>query len=250
MEELAEKQKDLADTQSDHSTDTQIEALDKMAEDYETQRTDEIATLRATVTESEELWNAFYQTILGNNVTVGNSIDDNIANAWIRAAQAVNDYSAAMSGISSGGVVINTIPQYHTGGVVDEVNVGKDEALALLEKGEVVLNDGKQQTLYKIIDFQQELSNRLGALIGSLTLPDITGGIRSLISDAANNISTSSQSMVFEPHIQVEINHSGNMNNSDAKSYGEQIANTAIEKLYGAFERRGISSTRAARLKP
>lgn len=250
MEELAEKQKDLADTQSDHSTDTQIEALDKMAEDYETQRTDEIATLRATVTESEELWNAFYQTILGNNVTVGNSIDDNIANAWIRAAQAVNDYSAAMSGISSGGVVINTIPQYHTGGIVDEVNVGKDEALALLEKGEVVLNDGKQQTLYKIIDFQQELSNRLGALIGSLTLPDITGGIRSLISDAANNISTSSQSMVFEPHIQVEINHSGNMNNSDAKSYGEQIANTAIEKLYGAFERRGISSTRAARLKP
>lgn len=250
MEELAEKQKDLADTQSDHSTDTQIEALDKMAEDYETQRTDEIETLRATVTESEELWNAFYQTILGNNVTVGNSIDSNIANAWIRAAQAVNDYSAAMSGISSGGVVINSIPKYHTGGVVDEVNVGKDETLALLEKGEVVLNDGKQQTLYKIIDFQQELSNRLGALIGSLALPDITGSIRSLISDATSNISTSSQSMVFEPHIQVEINHSGNMSNADAKSYGEQIADTAIEKLYGAFERRGISSTRAARLKP
>ena len=250
MEELAEKQKDLADTQSDHSTDAQIDTLDKMAEDYKTQRTNEIETMRATVMESEELWNAFYQTILGNNVTVGNSIDDYIANAWIRAAQAVNDYSAAMSGISSGGVVINSIPKYHTGGVVDEVNVGKDETLALLEKGEVVLNDGKQQTLYKIINFQEELSKRLGAMIGSLSLPDLTGGLRSLISSTASNISSSSQSMVFEPHIQVDIHHSGNMSDADAKSYGEKIADTAIEKLYGAFERRGISSTRASRLKP
>lgn len=250
MQELAEKQKELADTQSDHSTDSQIDALDKMAEDYEQQRADEIEIMRNTVTESEELWNAFYQTILGNNVTVGNSVDEHIANAWIRAAQAVNDYSAAMSGISSGGVVINSIPKYHTGGVVDEANVGKDETLALLEKGEIVLNDGKQQTLYKIIDFQEELSSRLGTLIGSLVLPDITGGIRSLVGDAVNNITGDSQSFVFEPHFQVEINHIGSMDDTDAKSYGEKIADTAIEKLYSAFERRGISSTRASRLKP
>lgn len=250
MQELAEKQKDLADTQSDHATDSQLDALDKMAEDYEQQRADEIEIMRNTVTESEALWNAFYQTILGNTATVGASVDEHIANAWIRAAQAVNDYSAAMSGISSGGVVINSIPRYHTGGVVDEANVGKDETLALLEKGEVVLNDGKQQTLYKIIDFQEELSKRLGTAIGSLVLPDITGNIRSLVGDAVSNITEGSQSLVFEPHIQVEINHSGTMNDTDAKSYGEKIADTAIEKLYSAFERRGISSTRASRLKP
>lgn len=250
MQELAEKQQELADTQGDHATDSQLDALDKMAEDYEQQRADEIEIMRNTVTESEELWNAFYQTILGNNVIVGASVDEHIANAWIRAAQAVNDYSAAMSGISSGGVVINSIPKYHTGGVVDEANVGKDETLALLEKGEVVLNDGKQQTLYKIIDFQEELSKRLGTVIGSLVLPDITGSIRSLVGDAVNNITEGSQSLVFEPHIQVEINHSGTMNDTDAKSYGEKIADTAIEKLYSAFERRGISSTRASRLKP
>lgn len=250
MQELAEKQQELADTQGDHATDSQLDALDKMAEDYEQQRADEIEIMRNTVTESEELWNAFYQTILGNTAIVGASVDEHIANAWIRAAQAVNDYSAAMSGISSGGVVINSIPKYHTGGVVDEANVGKDETLALLEKGEVVLNDGKQQTLYKIIDFQEELSKRLGTVIGSLVLPDITGSIRSLVGDAVNNITDGSQSLVFEPHIQVEINHSGTMNDTDAKSYGEKIADTAIEKLYSAFERRGISSTRASRLKP
>ena len=250
MQELAEKQQELADTQGDHATDSQLDALDKMAEDYEQQRADEIEIMRNTVTESEELWNAFYQTILGNTAIVGASVDEHIANAWIRAAQAVNDYSAAMSGISSGGVVINSIPKYHTGGVVDEVNVGKDETLALLEKGEVVLNDGKQQTLYKIIDFQEELSKRLGTVIGSLVLPDITGSIRSLVGDAVNNITDGSQSLVFEPHIQVEINHSGTMNDTDAKNYGEKIADTAIEKLYSAFERRCISSTLASRLKP
>lgn len=250
MQELAEKQQELADTQGDHATDSQLEALDKMAENYEQQRADEIEIMRNTVTESEELWDAFYQTILGNNAVVGASVDEYIADAWIRAAQAVNDYSAAISGLSSGGVVINNIPKYHTGGVVDEANVGKDETLALLEKGEVVLNDGKQQTLYKIIDFQEELSKRLGTLVGSLVLPDITGNIRSLVGDAVNNITDSSQSFVFEPHFQVEINHSGTMDDTDAKGYGEEIANTAIEKLYSAFERRGISSTRASRLKP
>lgn len=250
MEELAEKQKDLADTQKDHSTDAQIDALDKMAEDYEQQRADEIEIMRNTVTESEELWNAFYQTILGNNATVGASVDEYIANAWIRAAQAVNDYSAAMSGIASGGVVINSIPKYHTGGVVDESNVGKDETLALLEKGEIVLNDGKQQVLYKIIDFQTELASKLGTIIGSLTLPDISGTLRSMVSGTTENITSNNQSLVFEPHIQVDISHNGEMADTDAKNYGEQIADTAIEKLYSAFERRGISSTRGARLKP
>jgi len=205
MEELAEKQKDLADTQNDHATDSQLETLDKMAEDYEEQRASEIEALRATVTESEELWNSFYQTILGNTAVVGASIDSQIANAWIRAAQAVNDYSAAVSGIYSGSVLATSIPKYHTGGVVDKANINQDEALAILQKGEVVLNDGKQQTLYKIIDFQEELSKRLGTMIGSLTLPDISGGIRSMLSNAVNSITAGSQSMVFEPHIQVEI---------------------------------------------
>lgn len=250
LEELAEKQKDLSDTQSDHSTDSQINALDKMAEDYETQRADEIETMRNTVTESEELWNAFYQTILGNNVSVGASVDAHIAEAWIRAAQAVNDYSAAVSGLSNGATVISNIPKYHTGGVVDESNVGKDETLALLEKGEIVLNDGKQQVLYKIIDFQAELANKLGAMIGSLTLPDISGTLRSMVGGATENITSNNQNLVFEPHIQVDISHNGDMTDADAKSYGEQIADTAIEKLYSAFERRGISSTRGSRLKP
>jgi hypothetical protein len=33
-------------------------------------------------------------------------------------------------------------------------------------------------------------------------------------------------------------------------TFGERIADVAIDKLYSAFERRGINSTRGSRLKP
>ena len=73
---------------------------------------------------------------------------------------------------------------------------------------------------------------------------------RALLSNVAPSSVISSPTQIFEPHIEVEINHNGEMNNADAKGYGEQIADTAIEKLYSAFERRGINSTRGSRLKP
>ena len=38
MQELEEKQKDLADTQRDHSVEAQTNALDKMGEDYESDK--------------------------------------------------------------------------------------------------------------------------------------------------------------------------------------------------------------------
>lgn len=250
MQELAEKQEELATTQGDHATDAQLDALDKMAEDYETQKADEIQTMRDTVTASEELWDAFYQTILGRNVTVGNSVDTEIANAWIRAAQAVNEYSSSVNGLSVGGTIITSVPKYHDGGVVDEANLGKDEALAILQKGEVVLNEGKQQVLYRIIDFQAELAKRLGDVLGSVNIPSVSTDANSLIGDTAHNIVGGSQSLVFEPHIEVAISHNGMMTDTDAESYGDKIASTTIDKLYSAFERRGINSTRGSRLKP
>lgn len=250
MQELNEKQQELADTQGDHSTDAQLDALDKMGTDYEEQKADEIQTLRDTVNASDELWSAFYQTIMGKNVDIGNSIDEAIAGAWIRAAQAVNEYSASVQGLSVGTTIVGTVPKYHDGGVVNETNLNKDEALAILKKGEVVLNDGKQQTLYRIIDFQTELAKKLGTVFGSLSLPSVSTDAKSLIGDTMHGVVSGSQSFVFEPHIDVEINHTGEMTDADAQSYGDQIANTTIEKLYSAFERRGINSTRGSRLKP
>lgn len=252
MQELEEKQKDLADTQRDHSVEAQTNALDKMGEDYESDKEAELELLRSTVNSSEELWTAFYQTLLGQSVSVGASIDAEISSAWIRAAEAVRQYSDAVSGVSGVGTVVSNVPKYHDGGVVDEANLSKDETLAILQKGEVVLNEAKQKSLYRIIDFQAELSKRLGVVIGALpTISAPSSGIRDTMSGLTQDIiGSAAQSLVFEPHFEVNITHSGEMADTDAKAYGERIADVAIDKLYSAFERRGINSTRGSRLKP
>lgn len=252
MQELEEKQKDLADTQRDHSVETQTDALDKMGEDYEADKKAELELLRSTVNSSEELWTAFYQTLLGQSVSVGASIDAEISAAWIRAAEAVRQYSDAVSGVSGVGTVVSNVPKYHDGGVVDEANISKDEVLAILQKGEVVLNEAKQKSLYRIIDFQTELSKRLGVVIGTLpTIPAPASSIKDTMGGLTQDIiGSAAQSLVFEPHFEVNITHSGEMADTDAKAYGERIADVAIDKLYSAFERRGINSTRGSRLKP
>lgn len=252
MQELEEKQKDLAATQRDHSVETQTDALDKMGEDYEADKKAELELLRSTVNSSEELWTAFYQTLLGQSVSVGASIDAEISAAWIRAAEAVRQYSDAVSGVSGVGTVVSNVPKYHDGGVVDEANISKDEVLAILQKGEVVLNEAKQKSLYRIIDFQTELSKRLGVVIGTLpTIPAPASSIKDTMGGLTQDIiGSAAQSLVFEPHFEVNITHSGEMADTDAKAYGERIADVAIDKLYSAFERRGINSMRGSRLKP
>ena len=252
IQELEEKQKDLADTQRDHSVEAQTDALDKMGEDYEADKEAELELLRSTVNSSEELWTAFYQTLLGQSVSVGASIDAEISSAWIRAAEAVRQYSDAVGGVSGVGTVVSNVPKYHDGGVVDEANLSKDEVLAILQKGEVVLNEAKQKNLYRIIDFQTELSKRLGVVIGTLpTISAPASGIKDTMSGLTQDIiGGTAQSLVFEPHFEVNITHSGEMADTDAKAYGERIADVAIDKLYSAFERRGINSTRGSRLKP
>lgn len=252
MQELAEKQKDLADTQRDHSVTEQTDALDKMASDYESDKDAELELIRSTVNASEELWTAFYQTLLGQSVSIGDSIDAEIAGAWMRAAEAVREYSASVRGVDGVGTVVSNVPKFHDGGVVNEANIGKDEALAILQRGEVVLNDAKQESLYRIIDFQAELSKRLGVAIGTLQAPTspslpISNMMRGVTQDITAG---SAQSFVFEPHFEINITHNGSMSDADAKDYGERIAGVAIDKLYSAFERRGISSTRGSRLKP
>lgn len=250
MAELAEKNKELANTQGDHAYDAQIDALDELAEAYEAEKSTELEILQNTVTTVDEVWDLFYNSILGKNVSVGKSINEEVANAWLNAAEAVKDYSGAVAGVTGVGAIVGNVPKYHTGGVVGSGNSSKKEILALLESGEIVLNDNKQDSLYEVIDFQTELSKRLGVAIGSLGLQTTPVRAFSNIDNVAPNVSDVTSSVVFNPQIEVQINHSGNMNDNDAKRYGEQIANTAIEKLYGAFERKGINGNISTKLKP
>ena len=272
MAELAEKQKDLADTQDDHAHDAQIDALDKLSSAYEEEKQTEIEILENSISSTEKIyqlaiqriqdnWGTLYQELINWNMIAGNDINSNITENWIKAAQAVQTYGSYVQAVASvqagleqtsstqGNTIGNTIPKYHSGGVVSD-KLNENEVLAILEKGEVVLNEQKKESLYEIIDFQSELSKRLGVVLDSMKLStsplNIVGDVDNL---PANNIDNSSK-LVFEPHIEVEIHHSGNVSDSDAKDYGEQIADITIDKLYSAFERKGINSIRSATLKP
>ena len=265
LEELAEKQKELANAQEDYSTDSQIEALDKLAENFEAQKKNEIEAMRNSVNSSEALWNGFYQTLMGQTANLGSMINNQIASAWINAAQAVNSYSNAVNSLShtgsslligvgassSPGYLPYSIPQYHDGGVVNNSNLGNDEVLALLKEGEYVLTEDNKLAVYKMIDFQSELADRLNSTVGSYN-SGLLSNLKKLFDYNNQPISnsTSTSNAVFEPNINVTIYGNTGTTDSDAKKYGERVADAAIEKMYDAFNRRGISSTKGARLRP
>lgn len=72
---------------------------------------------------------------------------------------------------------------YHTGGyVAGEVPLTRKEVPAILEKGELVLDEPKEKGLYRIIDFTTALSERLGRALGVIG----TSGLFNLVNNGPN----------------------------------------------------------------
>lgn len=234
-EELADLQKDLADTQGDYAYDKQIEDLEEMGEKYEEEKNAELEILKATIGTVQDL---------------GTTIDQRITNAWKNAKKAVEEYRTSVAGLNGSIATVGVIPKYHTGGVVGDNATSKQEVLALLESGEIVLNDSKQESVYKIIDFQTELAKRLGVSLDTATLSFASLDTIHNIGEVAPGIVNSTNQTIFNPEFNIEISHNGEMSDNDAHRYGEEIANTAIVKLYNAFERKGISNHNGMKLKP
>lgn len=66
--------------------------------------------------------------------------------------------------------------KYHTGGIVgDNPNIKQKEMLALLEKGEAVLDRRKETGLYRLVDFATVLSEKLGKSIDISSLISTKG---------------------------------------------------------------------------
>ena len=360
MEQLAQLQDDLNEYQSDHAYESQVDALDAMAEAYEENRQSEIDELESSISSQEKIyqlaiqrldagWNGLYDDIIRWNTEAGNSINDEITEQWNKASEAVLRYGGYLQAVSSlrdrgvgdnvssepsfvvsdgvpeipelppepepepvveevkepepspkpikvvkvttgkwnvrtgagtsyksigvahtgdtleyrgkssgnwyaviykgknawisknGSKIIEQVPKYHTGGIVGEAGtINQREVLAVLNKGETVLTTKMADTMYKIVDFQKLLSEKLGATIGSIgnliphnTIAFVGAGIAPA---TGNNVFT------FNPSINVSIVHNGNMSDNNADAYGRRIASTALDELYTAFEKRGIHS--------
>ena len=69
--------------------------------------------------------------------------------------------------------------RYHSGGIVgDQPTVKQNEVLALLEKGEAVLDKQKEKGLYRLIDFASDISEKLRASIGIADLSGVVDRMR------------------------------------------------------------------------
>lgn len=246
-EELAKVQADLAKTQSDHSTDAQLDALDQMADDYEQTMEEDIEKLKQTVNSTSDVWSNFYDMILGKTTTVGDSIDSEIADAWLRAAQAVRTYGDSVNGLPGISTTVATLPKYHEGGVVSDSNMGSDELLAILKEGEIVFTH--DQLVNMIESARNGVQGVLESVVQSLTgsTPAVSTVEKAITN---NNTSTDNRSEVISPHVEINFTHSGFMSESDMKRYGNQFADMAIEKINNAFRKSGIINNRASRLRP
>jgi hypothetical protein len=133
---------------------------------------------------------------------------------------------------------------YHSGGIVGgNGTLSQYETMALLENGEMVLDDKKQKFLLSAVDFLADLSKRIGSTIDVSKLSAI-----SVLPSKKSNFSTmldklenaGNREFDFHPEVNVYISHNGNMSDADAKRYGEAAAESVLDKLNSAFSRRGI----------
>ena len=274
LKELAEKQGDLADTQEEHAYDAQVDALDKLADSYEKEKQQEIKTLEDSLMSQEQLyqaalqrlesnWVLLYRDLIAWNTEFGNTINSEITENWHKAISAVSKYGSYASAVANiknyiesenFGTTISgqnywSIPQFHTGGVVTGER-DKQEVLARLQDGEVVLNDKKQESLYELIDFNDYLGKKLGISIGNLDIPEPTHPITSNIGmSPMSHITNNNSTMDFSPSISVTV-QAGDLGGNEPSKIGTEIANITIDKMYEAFERRGMGFRGKAILKP
>ena len=140
---------------------------------------------------------------------------------------------------------------YHTGGVVGESNLKKDEVMAILKDGELVLDEKREKELYKLVDFAQLLSERLGTAIDTSKLDNLFGGLSVLPTpnELLHTTKADSRLMEFSPSIEVNISHNGSMSDNDARRYGGIIAETALGELKDAFTKKGFTNIGNSALK-
>lgn len=152
---------------------------------------------------------------------------------YTRTAEALKAFQK-MAGLTQDGIYGSrtraALKKYHTGGIVDGTGAINDkEVLAILQKGELVLDDVKKQNLKNML-------SGIRSMITGLTSSNLSNSMTSMRPALAGNTGDT-----FAPRINVTIQHNGEMTEADAKRYGNTIADTALDKLKNAFAKRGRS---------
>lgn len=117
---------------------------------------------------------------------------------------------------------------YHNGGVVDGYSTTNNrEIMALLEKGEVVFNDGQQK---KFVDIFKDAAIKMQKVFSNIFA----------IATETSNFSPIPAGATYAPSISVNIEHNGPMTDDDANKYANQIGNGTFDVLMEIMNRKGI----------
>jgi TP901 family phage tail tape measure protein len=135
----------------------------------------------------------------------------------------------AQTGVADA-TVINKLKLYHSGGIVDGTGAINDtEVLAILKRGELVLNEGEKKNLRSIIS---SYGNLLNVFTGSNVASRLLSVGASQVSSVGGD--------TFAPKIEVNISHKGSLSDEDAKEYGQEVGDVALSVLVKEFNKRGI----------
>lgn len=264
MQDIKDKQDELAKYQAEHAYDAQVEALEKEADSYEESRQAEIEVLEKSISSEEKLyqlaierirdsWDSLYEDLITWNTEQGSVINQEITEAWneaLKAVQKYGNYVSALSEINAGinggtsNMVVADVPRYHGGGVAgDRGKLNDKEVLAVLQNDELILDAPKKKGLYTVIDFVRTLGAKLGTKIGGLhglkAIDNFRSAIdRDTIPSSAGVVQNNN--VAFSPTYNVNI--SGDVKDMEAaRAYGRELAETSAEVLSDAFNRRGIN---------
>ena len=131
-EELAQAKQDLADLEYDHSVETQKDALEAMAQNYEDEKNGEIEALEKEAEDTEAILAGLFETVRENSATIGAEIER------VAADHGINVSSVLTNAWNEGGAAIASYDETLTDGtsnfigellkVENEVNTLKDDA--------------------------------------------------------------------------------------------------------------------------
>lgn len=150
-----------------------------------------------------------------------------------------------------GGIPLYSVTKFHTGGIVGGAKtLRQSEVMALLQKGEAVLDEKRETALYKTVDFVQMLSDKIGHAIDRGRLSSLLGGTgASFAASAVPSLAGGIGTMNFSPTIQITFANTGDMSESQARKYGSIAAESALQQLKAAFSQRGVGALGNSTLK-
>lgn len=135
---------------------------------------------------------------------------------------------------------------YHTGGVAgDNPTLKQNEIIAKLEKGEVIIPEKQQDNLYEILDTQETMLAKYGALFGAVQSTDLVG---SKMQEQIKQDVQQTQSIVKQRDISIENNLTipvqvlQKLDQSEIKKLTKDISKHTVSEINDVFRKNGMDS--------